>query len=1343
MELLLRIKPSQLGRYYETQCDRFLVYYSVDKSEYSRLGWDEPKEFKANAAMLAGIEWEKILYQRLKDNPSCEVQRLKDKRTNRKEQNPKRIVETLKNLKTTDKPIYIYQACIQNTASFKDYYHTMIGDCGDNVSLSSRMYPDFLKAEYSPIKGKYCLTVIDAKNASVLRVGAQIQIALYVKSLKYLLEDENITNCYVNEEEGIVWNREKITDNCIENLFDLRDTNEELNKFFSEKLVNLCNSIIQSTNGIQLHKSLKYCVSAKCEHCDSFGMCRMFCAENCSVRMMPYISVGAQQRLDELIIDKEIEDDSLESIRTALLSKPHILTDNCYYWNNVKNNLYAYEEGLLNYYDENNVRFPKASSSISFPISQNFIFLLTAQQDALSGRIYAYAWLLIPGKGIDIWNQGLSSNGYVQIYEGKENKPGKGTYYDSVVAHSETEDEFNRIDRLFVERVYGLLERISDYPEKDRRKMQCFVMDGYEKSNIETSLYYMLETLDPEKESVLIEKVMSVLSWIQGKRLVTDANFGPEEFIENPVTVISSEISKLYVLSKCVEYNLKSTASIFSPDFNFDDDKSDYIGMFSNVLDGTPIIRAWKERDKERKKQRISSIAQHLRRRLFVESRIISAIQGDNEKGIKLSSWPASYQLQKPKQSKNVEIARLDFENRYEQLLEYNAIRSIRVAGIQNAIDNGHILWLEYSGSESIYKILNHDSYIGKKWFTAWLCEDNPENRTQIMVLKDAAYTGNIKIRSSAQYKVKDTETVFYPAQEYTFVDDGKTAIVNFIPRKKSGFIPRKGGKYLLFEVYTDINSPKTGQGISKLIERPELLDPKSITGKSDVIFDSRTEQICSQYWSPDRNAFSDSQKEAFIHLLERKLTVLVGPPASGKTDFISRAIITIASYYKMVKGKDMKIMVTAMSHSAIDNVLIKTARMLSKGNTCGINVYKADKYDDELLFEGTSVRLLKPRTVAATMRSSGIQIIGMTCWSAYKEFHEPESGNLQIFDIVVMDEASQIRAMDAFLTLECSDKNTRYLLVGDDDQLPPIINGKYKETEGQKYIYGSVFHMFITGLGIGHPDIVRLSDNFRMNAALCRYPAKAIYGDSYKAFDKKIATQTIKLLKPIKNELISEILDPDYPLVFCELFGKSREQTIVEIKIVTMIISELWNYVVNIDSGLLASKEGNFWRECIGQNGRLLDGACGIISPHHEHINRLRSSIAGVLGQNGNEIYIGTVDKLQGKERSTVIVSYGVSEPEKIANESEFIFSRNRFNVSLTRGKAKTIVLLSDAIAESNMMTSSMAAVDNNLRKGFDFIHGFARYMQTAEDDEDIVSRSFLNLTENVSLKLWKKRTK
>ena len=484
--------------------------------------------------------------------------------------------------------------------------------------------------------------------------------------------------------------------------------------------------------------------------------------------------------------------------------------------------------------------------------------------------------------------------------------------------------------------------------------------------------------------------------------------------------------------------------------------------------------------------------------------------------------------------------------------------------------------------------------------------------------------------------------------------------------------------------------------------------------------------------------------------MLERKLTILQGPPASGKTDFIARSIITIAGYYREKEGKKLKIMVTAQSHSAIENVLLKIDAKLKMHDPCEgeIKVYKVGRYDDKEAFAGSNVKLIKKsnennlKSVASVMDNDEIQIIGMTSWAAYTEFFG-DFGEMRAFDLIVMDEASQIRSMDAVLSLECSHEDTRYLLVGDDDQLSAIIHGKYKETIGEKYIYGSILHMYSTGLvenDPDHPDIISLSDNFRMNEILCKYSANEIYGEEYKAFNESIATQKIHLEEPSEDDLLAFILDPEYPLVFCELSGDAGAQRDAEVQLVTDLVHALRDHQLNEETGNLAWHDGNFWRDTTDEEGNILTGTCGIISPYHENINRLKRSIAEDLDMEREEIYIGTVDKLQGKERKTVIVSYGISDSEKILNEREFIFSRNRFNVSLTRGKAKTIVLLSNAIAESNLNSVIMSANDETLAKGIGYIHGFSSFMKEAKDGEDVISReeTYIN---GVGLQVWKKR--
>lgn len=74
------------------------------------------------------------------------------------------------------------------------------------------------------------------------------------------------------------------------------------------------------------------------------------------------------------------------------------------------------------------------------------------------------------------------------------------------------------------------------------------------------------------------------------------------------------------------------------------------------------------------------------------------------------------------------------------------------------------------------------------------------------------------------------------------------------------------------------------------------------------------------------------------------------------------------------------------------------------------------------------------------------------------------------------------------------------------------------------------------------------------------------------------------------------------------------------------------------------------------------------------------------------------TVDKMQGQEAQAVIVSYGVADPEYAAQEAEFIYSRNRLNVAITRAKSKCVIILSRQLLEAHPTVWDSSAVAEGL---------------------------------------------
>ena len=111
-----------------------------------------------------------------------------------------------------------------------------------------------------------------------------------------------------------------------------------------------------------------------------------------------------------------------------------------------------------------------------------------------------------------------------------------------------------------------------------------------------------------------------------------------------------------------------------------------------------------------------------------------------------------------------------------------------------------------------------------------------------------------------------------------------------------------------------------------------------------------------------------------------------------------------------------------------------------------------------------------------------------------------------------------------------------------------------------------------------------------------------------------------------------------------------------------------------------------------LSDNGAVYDGlgfakdGVAVLAPHRAQNSTIRYALAELgFGSDDRPLpLVDTVDKLQGKERDVVVVSYGVADEEYAAAEADFLLSRNRFNVAATRARKKLVVLCSDAVLEA-----------------------------------------------------------
>ena len=74
-------------------------------------------------------------------------------------------------------------------------------------------------------------------------------------------------------------------------------------------------------------------------------------------------------------------------------------------------------------------------------------------------------------------------------------------------------------------------------------------------------------------------------------------------------------------------------------------------------------------------------------------------------------------------------------------------------------------------------------------------------------------------------------------------------------------------------------------------------------------------------------------------------------------------------------------------------------------------------------------------------------------------------------------------------------------------------------------------------------------------------------------------------------------------------------------------------------------------------------------VAPYNYQVNLLKAVLP-------SDALIGSVDKFQGQEAPIVFVSMCTSDPSESPRGLDFIFSKNRLNVAISRGQSLAIIV-------------------------------------------------------------------
>jgi uncharacterized protein len=101
------------------------------------------------------------------------------------------------------------------------------------------------------------------------------------------------------------------------------------------------------------------------------------------------------------------------------------------------------------------------------------------------------------------------------------------------------------------------------------------------------------------------------------------------------------------------------------------------------------------------------------------------------------------------------------------------------------------------------------------------------------------------------------------------------------------------------------------------------------------------------------------------------------------------------------------------------------------------------------------------------------------------------------------------------------------------------------------------------------------------------------------------------------------------------------------------------------------------------------------VVASYAAQVRRLRDALraAGLGG-----VPVGTVDKFQGREEPVVFYSMATSSAQDVPRSLEFLFSRNRLNVAVSRAMCLAFVVASPRLLESRARTIEQMRLINAL---------------------------------------------
>jgi predicted RecB family nuclease len=332
------------------------------------------------------------------------------------------------------------------------------------------------------------------------------------------------------------------------------------------------------------------------------------------------------------------------------------------------------------------------------------------------------------------------------------------------------------------------------------------------------------------------------------------------------------------------------------------------------------------------------------------------------------------------------------------------------------------------------------------------------------------------------------------------------------------------------------------------------------------------------------------------------------------------------------------KVGIVAQSHKVIHNLIDAIEQAAGEEDLNFRGIKYGEKYETDHVKPGDLDAVLDP----------DVHLVAGTAW-----LHSREELDGQL-DTLVVDEAGQFSLAD---TLACGTAAHRLVLLGDPLQLAQVTQGVHPDGSGVSVLE----HVMADRETIPEDLGLFLEETRRMHPAVCRFVSDAFY------------ESRLRSIEACAERTTSDGVGVRWLAIEHEGNRVDSEQ---EAEVIANEIERLVGHTFTD----------------VGRDPRPIDyGDVMVVAPYNAQVRLLRERVPA-------PVEVGTVDKFQGREAVVVFYSMASSSGEDVPRGLEFLLSRNRLNVAVSRAQCLAYVACSPRLLEVDCRTVEHLKLANAL---------------------------------------------